>query len=45
MAKKFFALKLILPRPTFAQDMTDEERSIMQEHIGFWMELMNKGRW
>jgi hypothetical protein len=24
MAKKFFALKLIPPRPTFAQDMTDE---------------------
>ena len=44
MAKKFFALKLVPPRPTFAQDMTDEERSIMQEHIGFWMELMKQGK-
>ena len=25
MSKKYFALKLIPPRPTFAQDMSDEE--------------------
>jgi uncharacterized protein len=44
MSKKFFALKLIPPRPTFAQDMTNEERSIMQEHVGYWMELMKQGK-
>jgi uncharacterized protein YciI len=44
MSKQFFALKLIPPRPTFAQDMTDEERSIMQEHVGFWMDLMKQGK-
>jgi uncharacterized protein len=44
MTKQFFALKLIPPRPTFAQDMTDEERSIMQEHVGYWMELMKQGK-
>ena len=44
MSKQFFALKLIPPRPTFAQDMTDEERSIMQEHVGYWMELMTQGK-
>lgn len=44
MSKKYFALKLIPPRPTFAQDMTDDERSIMQEHVGFWMELMKQGK-
>ncbi len=32
MAKKYYALKLIPPRPTFAQDMTPEERNIMQQH-------------
>ena len=26
-------LKLIPPRPTFAADMTDEERSLMQQHV------------
>jgi uncharacterized protein YciI len=25
------------------QDMTDEERSIMQRHIGYWNDLMSKG--
>ena len=44
MGKQFFALKLIPPRPTFAQDMTDEERSVMQQHVGFWMELMKQGK-
>jgi uncharacterized protein len=44
MSKQFFALKLIPPRPTFAQDMTDEERSVMQEHVGYWMELMKQGK-
>jgi len=43
MDKKHFALKLIPPRPSFAMDMTDEERQVMQQHIGFWSDLMNKG--
>jgi uncharacterized protein YciI len=41
--KKQFFLKLIPPRPTFAQDMSDEERKIMQEHIAYWNVLMEKG--
>lgn len=41
--KKHFVLKLIAPRPTFVQDMTAEERSIMQQHIVYWNDLMNKG--
>jgi len=41
--KKYFALKLIPPRPTFIQDMTDEERKIMQQHIAYWRELMAQG--
>jgi uncharacterized protein len=41
--KKYLVLKLNPPRPTFAQDMTAEERTIMQKHVGYWMDLMNKG--
>ena len=44
MSKKYFALKLIPPRPSFANDMTEEERAVMQEHVSFWMELMKQGK-
>jgi len=44
MDKKHFALKLISCRPTFAQDMTPEERVIMQQHVVYWRELMDKGK-
>ena len=41
--KKYFVLKLNPPRPTFAQDMNAEERTIMQKHVVYWTDLMNKG--
>ena len=41
--KKYFVLKLIAPRPTFAQDMTAEERAIMQQHVAYWKGLMDQG--
>jgi len=41
--KKTFFLKLIPPRPTFVQDMTEDERTIMQEHAVYWKELMERG--
>ena len=41
--KKHFVLKLIPCRPTFAQDMTPEERNIMQQHVVYWKDLMDKG--
>jgi len=41
--KKHFVLKLVPCRPTFAQDMTAEERAIMQQHVVYWRDLMNKG--
>ena len=41
--KKHFVLYLIPPRPSFAQDMTPEERAIMQQHVVYWTDLMNKG--
>jgi uncharacterized protein YciI len=41
--KKHFVLKLNPPRTTFAQDMTDDERSIMQQHSTYWRNFMTKG--
>jgi len=34
--KQTFLLRLIPPRPTFAQDMTDDERRVMAEHVVYW---------
>jgi len=44
MEKQYYALYLMPPRPDFAQTMTDEERSIMMQHVGYWTELMNQGK-
>jgi uncharacterized protein YciI len=41
--KKYYALKLIPPRPGFGMDMTQEERDIMTAHVGYWKTLMDKG--
>jgi uncharacterized protein YciI len=38
-----FALKLNPKRATFAQDMTPEERAIMQQHIAYWTSQMRQG--
>jgi uncharacterized protein YciI len=38
----YFLYKLIPPRPTFAQDMTAEERAIMQEHSTYWTNLADE---
>jgi uncharacterized protein len=35
MLYQHFFMKLLPPRPTFAADMTDSERAIMQEHIAY----------
>jgi len=41
--KKQFLLKLIPPRSTFAGDMSETEREIMNEHIDYWKGLTDKG--
>ena len=41
---KYFVLYLLPSRPDFAQTMTDEERSIMMDHVAYWTDLMNKGK-
>jgi uncharacterized protein len=43
MEKKYFVLKLLPPRPTYAFDMTETERAVMKEHAIYWKELTCKG--
>lgn len=38
-----FALRLIAPRPDFAQTLTDEERAIMNRHAAHWSEYLERG--
>jgi uncharacterized protein YciI len=41
--KKHFLCKLIPPRPTFAEDMTDAEARLMLQHAAYWKGLMDRG--
>lgn len=44
METKYYVLHLLPSRPDFAQTMTNEEHSIMMEHIAYWTAIMNKGK-
>ena len=39
-----FVLRLKAPRPTFAQDMSDEEREIMGRHAAHWQPFVESGQ-
>ncbi len=39
-----FVFRLIAPRPTFALDMTDEEREIMGRHAAHWQPYLDSGQ-
>jgi len=39
----FFLYKLIAPRVTFAQDMTDAEAQVMKVHSKYWSDLAARG--
>ena len=39
-----FVFRLQAPRPTFAVDMTDEERAIMGRHAAHWQPLIDSGQ-
>jgi uncharacterized protein len=39
-----FVFRLIAPRPTFALDMTDEEREIMGRHAAHWQPFIEAGQ-
>ena len=38
-----FALRLIAPRPDFAQTLTDSERAIMERHAAHWGPYFERG--
>lgn len=42
-ASSVFLCRLLPPRPSFAMDMNDAERAVMQEHVGYWMQHMQAG--
>jgi uncharacterized protein len=39
-----FVIRLEAPRPTFALDMTDEEREIMGRHAAHWQRFIDSGQ-
>jgi uncharacterized protein YciI len=39
-----FVFRLEAPRPTFALDMTDEEREIMGRHAAYWQPFIDSGQ-
>jgi uncharacterized protein YciI len=39
-----FVFRLTAPRPTFALDMTDDEREIMGRHAAYWQPLVDAGQ-
>lgn len=39
-----FVFRLQAPRPTFALDMSDEEREIMARHAEHWQPLVESGQ-
>jgi len=38
-----FVLRLIAPRPNFAQTLTDSEREIMNRHAAHWRPYLERG--
>jgi uncharacterized protein YciI len=39
-----FVFRLKAPRPTFALDMSDDERAIMVRHAAYWQPLIESGQ-
>jgi uncharacterized protein YciI len=39
-----YVYRLIPPRPTFDQDMSVDERAVMDEHVVYWGGLLEAGR-
>ena len=44
MEKKHYLLYLNPPRPTFAMDMSNEEREVMGRHVAYWTKFMEEGK-
>jgi uncharacterized protein YciI len=43
MEKRYYFLKLIPKRADFAETMSEEERNIMQQHVSYWKDYLDKG--
>ena len=39
-----FVFRLKTPRPTFALDMTDDEREVMGRHAAYWQPFIDSGQ-
>lgn len=39
-----FVLRLIPPRPNFPLDISADERATMNDHVGYWSALAERGR-
>ena len=39
-----YVFRLVAPRPTFALDLSDEERAIMARHAEHWRPLVESGQ-
>jgi uncharacterized protein len=37
-----FLYRLLPPRPTFAQEMNPAEAEVMERHVGYWQDLLNR---
>ncbi len=35
--------RLLPPRPTFSQDMSPTEAEVMERHVAYWQDLLNRG--
>jgi len=44
MAKQHYFFKIIPPRSSFAQDMTEQERQLMDEHGSYFQKNFDAGR-
>jgi uncharacterized protein YciI len=44
MTMSTFVFRLRAPRPTFALDMTADEREIMGRHAAYWQPLIDSGQ-
>jgi uncharacterized protein YndB with AHSA1/START domain len=40
---RYFLLRLLPPRPSFAQDMRPDEMQVMQQHTEYWKEQLRRG--
>jgi uncharacterized protein len=44
MPRQYFYIRLIPPRPTFAGDMSADERALMQQHVAYFRGLFDQGK-